>query len=79
MSIHDWAHGETDVEAAVREESVRDAELRWAEDEQLADRMGRDMPARAWCEVCGEQPGVALYGWKCSGCFEARRAEREDA
>lgn len=79
MSAHDWAPGELDAEAAAREERYANAELEWWEREQLADRLGRDMPGVGWCAVCGEHPGKSIYGMKCAGCFQAQREERDAA
>ena len=31
------------------------------------------------CVVCAEKSGKVIYGGKCQGCFEAQRAEREQA
>lgn len=76
---HDWAYGETDVEAAARERASAEYELVEWEVEQRQDRLGRDGAARMWCAVCGERPGQSVYGLKCRGCFDAQREEREAA
>lgn len=76
MSAHEWAYGETDVEAAARERSSAEYELLEWEQEQLQDRLGRDGAVRTLCGVCGERPGVSVYGLKCRGCFDLQREER---
>lgn len=78
MSVHDWAPGELDAEAAAREERYAHAELEAWEREQLADRLGRDEPARLVCVVCGDRAGRSIYGLKCQGCWQAQRDERDE-
>lgn len=41
------------------------------------ERLHRDDPAAAWCAVCNCSRGLSIYGWKCQGCHEAQREERD--
>lgn len=79
MSAHDWGFGEADVEAATREEMNANREWDEWQRELDADRVRRHDPARLLCVVCGEKPGLSVYGLRCAGCFEAQREERDAA
>ena len=84
MSGYDGNYGERELDARDAFEQQLDVERDHADldewvREQRQDVLRRDDPATAWCGLCGERPGVRVYGGHCEACFEARREEREAA
>ena len=43
------------------------------------DRLERFASSYVACVLCGEREGKPVFGCHCQQCFEARRAEREEA
>lgn len=68
-----------------QDEERRAAEGDWQDEQEALAQIARDRVADHGdgrpvtpCAVCGERPGVGIYGMKCRGCHEVQRAEREE-
>lgn len=82
MSDHDLNYGEgyeRDLLEALRDERDREAEFFDSEREAYWDRLRRDDAVRTVCGTCGDRPGKALYGMRCSSCWDAWREEMQGA